>query len=100
MTVIAFLAVVLGFVILMAVPFVIAPKIELRDLHKRFNALELNSVWTFKSESTNPFNAPKARVVAKRMGTDGKTPWLIIESSFGPQDYMKFEDFDRLYIQI
>lgn len=69
-------------------------------LHKKFNNLELNSYWTRKSESTNPFNANKVRVIAKQMGTDGKTPWIIIEYQSGFKDYMKFEDFINLYIQI
>lgn len=72
----------------------------LRILHKKFNALELNSLWTRKSESTNPFNANKVRVIAKQMGTDGKTPWIIIERQSGYKDYMKFEDFINLYTQI
>ena len=72
----------------------------LRILHKKFNALELNSSWIRKSESTNPFNANKVRVIAKQMGTDGKTPWIIIERQSGYKDYMKFEDFINLYTQI
>ena len=72
----------------------------LRILHKKFNNLELNSSWIRKSESTNPFVADKVRVIAKQMGTDGKTPWIIIERQSGYKDYMKFEDFINLYTQI
>lgn len=99
MTVIAFILVVVGFVLLMTVPFVIAPKMELWDLHKKFNNLELNSSWTRKTESTNPFTANKVRVIDKQMGTDGKTPWIIIEDQSGYKDYMNFKVFINLYVK-
>lgn len=72
----------------------------LRVLHKKFNRLELNSSWILKTESTNPFSVNKVRVIAKQMGTDGKTPWVIIESQSGHKDYMRFEYFIKLYMKI
>jgi len=82
------------------IPLVIIPKGEQCILHKKFNELELNSLWTRKTESTNPFSTDKVRVIAKQMGTDGETPWIIIEYQSDNKDYMKFEDFIKLYIQI
>lgn len=79
---------------------VVIPKGEQLILHKKFNELELNSSWIRRTESTNPFNTTKVRVLAKQMGTDGKTPWIIIERQSGYKDYMKFEDFINLYTQI
>lgn len=72
----------------------------LRFLHNKFNKLELNSSWTLTTESTNPFSVNKVRVIAKQMGTDGKTPWVIIERQSGHKDYMKFEHFINLYTQV
>ena len=100
MTIIVFILVVAGFTLLLVLPFVIAPKIELHDLHKKFNNLKLNSVWIYKSESTNPFNSKKVSVIAKQMGTDGKTPWIIIKHPYGSRSHMKFEEFINNYIQI
>ena len=82
------------------IPFVIIPKREQYILHKRFNELELNSSWIRKTESTNPFITDKVRVITKQMGTDGKTPWIVIERQSGFKDYMKFEDFISIYTQI
>ena len=70
---------------------------KIRDLHKKFNNLELNSLWTQKIESTNPFIANKVRVIAKQMGTDGKTPWIIIEDQSGYKKYMNFKVFTNFY---
>lgn len=100
MEVIVFILVVVGFVLLMTVPFVIAPKMELGYLHKRFNRLELYSVWTQRYESTNPFSGDRVRVINKQMGTDGKTPWVVFTTQFGTTKYMKFKDFIDLYAQI
>lgn len=100
LAIIAYIALILVILLLFFIAFVIVPKIDLRDLHKKFNNLELNSFWMQKSESTNPFNVYKVRVIAKQMGTDGKTPWIIIERQSGYKDYMKFEYFIKFYTQI
>ena len=90
------LIVLFGYVI----PLVIIPKGKQCILHKKFNKLELNSSWIRKRESTNPFITDKVRVISKQMGTDGKTPWIIIEYQSGFKDYMKFENFIDIYTQI
>jgi len=97
---IAVITLILIILLLIFIAFMIVPKIDLHDLHKKFNELELNSLWIRKTESTNPFTTDKVRVISKQMGTDGKTPWIIIERQFGFKDSLKFENFIDLYIQI
>lgn len=99
-TIVSVVLIVLIVLFVCVIPIVIIPKGEQCILYKKFNELELNSSWMRKSESTNPFITVKVRVIAKQMGTDGKTPWIIIEYQSGNRDYMKFEDFIKLYIQI
>lgn len=102
LAIIAVITLILVILLLFFIAFVIVPKIDLRDLHKKFNALELNSSWIQKTKSTDPFSISviKVRVIAKQMGTDGKTPWIIIERPSGYKDHMKFEDFIKIYTQI
>ena len=100
LAIIAYIILILVILLIFFIAFVIVPKIDLRDLHKKFNKLELNSLWIRKRESTNPFITDKVRVISKQMGTDGKTPWIIIEHPSGYKDYMKFENFIDIYTQI
>ena len=100
LAIMAYIILILVILLIFFIAFVIVPKIDLRDLHKKFNALELNSSWIRKRESTNPFITDKVRVISKQMGTDGKTPWIIIEYQSGFKDYMKFENFIDIYTQI
>lgn len=96
--------VVIGFALLGALLFVVASKVtskvNLRNLFKKFNALKLDSYWTLKSDFTNPFDIIKLRVIDKKIGTDGKTPWVIVKRQSGYKDYMKFEDLINHYVQI
>lgn len=100
LAIMAYIILILVILLIFFIAFVIVPKINLRDLHKKFNKLELNSLWIQKTESTNPFFANKVKVITKQMGTDGKTPWIIIERQSGYKDYMKFKYFIQFYTQI
>lgn len=90
-----FTLIILGFglfIFLVVIPLL--TKQGLKDIYER---MKPGDIWIDKRNGTNPFDVYKVKILKKRMGTDGETPWVMYERPSGFRDTMSLKDFIKLY---
>lgn len=76
---------------------VVMPSLTRQMMKDTYERMQPGDIWIDKRNGTNPFDVYKVKILKKRMGTDGETPWVMYEHPSGFRDTMSLKDFVKLY---
>lgn len=89
------LLIILGFGLFIFL--IVIPSLTKQCLKDTYERMQPGDIWVDKRNGTNPFDVYKVKILKKKMGTDGETPWVMYERPSGFRDTMSLKDFVKLY---